>query len=298
MTTPRFSRGFSDNFVEVLNDEYRKGGWWRNLLDDTRTFLAIRDGYINIYYRGCSLMMLKLNGIRLEGSIDYKYLLRPDLQGDNRSIKVLDGKPDLGQHSSLFFLDDLANVNDLKRAVEPYAGEEKIGVHDIILGNPNILDVEVAISDVEAAPRIDLAAMHKVDRGVEIRFYEAKRFSNNELRASEEGNPKVLGQINTYARLLSEQRTDIETSYRRVCCNLAELAGVAERHPERQQMIKGIAGGTVHLDINTDPYLLVFGFDADQRDGRYWKLHRDRLRKELGNRVKMRGEPKRLELPR
>lgn len=297
MTTPRFNRGISDDFVKALNDEYRKGGWWRNLVDDPKTFLAIRDDYVNIYYRGCALLMLRLNGSRLEGSVDYKYLLRPDLQGANRSITVVDGKPDLGQHSSRFFLDDLANVNDLKRAVEPYAEEEKTGVHDIILGNPNVLDVEIAISDGGRALRIDMAALHKVDQGVEIRFYEAKTFSDKRLRA-EERMPEVIDQINTYAGLLNAQRTAMEESYLQVCRNLSALDGVAGRHPERDELLKEIARESVQPRTNTEPYLIVFGFDADQRDGRYWKKHRDKLCKELGGRVKMVGRPDNLKLPR
>ena len=96
MTTPRFNRGLSDDFVKALNDEYRKGGWWRNLVDDPKTFLAIRDDYVNIYYRGCALLMLRLNGNRLHGLIHYKYLLRPSApDGIPEYVTALDGKPDL-----------------------------------------------------------------------------------------------------------------------------------------------------------------------------------------------------------
>ena len=296
MTSPRFSRGISDYFVSALNDEYRKDGWWRNIADDRETFLAIRDDYVNVYYRGCSLLLLKLNGNGLEGSVDYKYLLRPDSQGANRSIKVVDGKPDLRQYSSRFLLDDLANVNDLKRAVEPYAKEEKTGVHDIILGNPNVVDVEVAISDGGRVRRIDMAALHKVSQGFEIRFYEAKPFSDKRLRA-EEGMPEVIDQINTYDGLLKAQRTDIEKSYLQVCRNLSALDGVAERRPECHKLRKEIARESVQLHINTEPRLLVFGFDADQRDGRTWKPHREKLLAELGDRVMLTGNPGQLTLP-
>ena len=44
-------------------------------------------------------------------------------------------------------------------------------------------------------------------------------------------------------------------------------------------------------------YRLVFGFDADQRDGKTWGRHRDRLNEALPHRVTMRGEPKNLVLP-
>ena len=42
MATPEFNRGISGDFVQALNAEYEKGGWWRNLVDDAETFVAIR----------------------------------------------------------------------------------------------------------------------------------------------------------------------------------------------------------------------------------------------------------------
>ena len=296
MTTSRFNRGLSDDFVKALNEEYRKGSWWRNLVDNPKTFLAIRDDYVNIYHSGCSLLMLKLNGGRLEGLVDYKYLLRPELKAADPYITVVDGKPDLGQHSSLYLLDDLANVDDLTDAVEPFAGEEKTGVHKIILGNPNVLDVEIAISDRGRALRIDMAALHKVDQGVEIRFYEAKTFSNNSLRAAT-GMPEVIDQINSYGQLINEQRAAVEESYIQVCRNLSDMDGVAGRHPERHELLKEIAKGSVQLHVDTELHLLIFGFDADQRDGKFWQKHRDKLWEELGGRLRMIGNPNSLKLP-
>ncbi len=298
MATPQFNRGLSKEFVGALNDEYGNDGWWRNLVDDQETFLAIRGEYINVYYRGCSLLLLELKENRIVGSVDYKYLLRPDLHDGNRSIKILDGKPQIGEDCSHFFLGDLGDVNDLKRAVEPYAGEEKIGVHKIILNNPNVVDTEIAISDNGRAPRIDLAALHKVDGRIEVMFYEAKHFNNPDLRANEAGTPKVLKQISTYSRLLEEQCNDLRNSYTDVCRNLSELCGVAKRHPERHKLLGDIEMGTSHLFVDTEPWLLVFGYDADQKDGLNWKKYRDRLRKELGGRVKMVGRSEELELPR
>ncbi len=289
MTTRKFNRGISDDFVSALNGEYRKGGWWRNLVDDQGTFLAIRNDSVNVYYRGCSLIRLEFNNNRLQGYVHYKYLVHPDLGDAKEYIPVLGGMTQLEDHRSLIFLEDLANVGRLKDAVEPYAEEEKKGVQEIIRNNPNVLDVEVAISDTGTAPRIDLAALHEVDGRVEVRFYEAKLFSNPELRASQR-DPKVIDQIGTYSRLLSAQRTDIEASYLKVCCNLSALDGVAERHPERDELLKSIAAGSARLHINTKPHLLVFDFDADQRDGVYWKPHRDKLQAELGGRLKMRGK--------
>ena len=294
MTTQRFNRGISDEFVGALNNEYGKGGWWRNFVDDPETFLAIRGGFVNVYYLGCSLLKLWFNNNGLEGEVHYKYFLRPDLGPANEYIRVKDRRSEAKQPSSRFFLEDIVNVADLKKAAKPFAEEEKKGVHKIIHGNPNVLDVEVAISD----SRIDLAALHEVDGGFGITFYEAKRFADDRSLRARKGNPEVIRQINTYAELLSGQRTDIEDSYRKVCRNLSALDGVAEKHPGRHKLLTRIAKEKVELHIDTKPHLLVFDFDADQRDGKVWKPHRCKLGRELGSHVTMTGDPGQLTLQR
>lgn len=293
---PQFKRGISDEFVRALNDEYGKGGWWRKLVDDRETFVAIRDNYVNVYYRGCSLLKLDLVGDHLIGSASYKYLLRPHM--DDENIEIVDGEPQFQKYGDrTFFVKDITGVDDLKRAARPYAGEEKEGVHDIILRNPGVvLDVEVAVSDGNVARRMDLAAMHHVNGGIQVRFYEAKHFSNHELRA-EGGDPQVIGQIRAYQQLLLEHPADIAESYRNVCGNLVRLHGIAERHPERHRLLEEIVEGRAELDISTEPCLLVFGFDADQRDGKWWRRHRDKLNEAFPHRVTMRGEPKNLVFP-
>lgn len=291
MTMQRFNRGLSDDFVHALNEEYRKGGWWRNLVDDRETFLAIRDAYVNVYYRGCSLLKLRHDERGLRGEVHYKYLMQPEL--GREYISVVDGIPNLEEHGRLVLMTNLANVHDLKRAAEPFAGDEKGGVDSIIHRNPSVLDVEI---DVAGRDRIDLAALRRREDRVEVRFYEAKLFSNKDLRS--EGTPKVMRQMQNYARALQRYCADIGDSYVRVCRNLSELAGVAGRHRERDELLKSVAEGSAELHIDTEPRLLVFGFDADQRDGQTWRRHREKLHQALPGRVFMVGNPKNFTLPR
>ena len=42
-------------------------------------------------------------------------------------------------------MEDLANVNELKRAAEPFAEDEKIGVQGIVRRNPNITTTDSQI---------------------------------------------------------------------------------------------------------------------------------------------------------
>ena len=224
----------------------------------------------------------------------YKYLLKPSLTGSDY-IKIVDGQPESQQLEDMF-TKNLADTDDLKKAAKRYAGDEKTGVHNIVLANSNVVDLEIAISSDEedkSAPRIDFAALKKTDRGYEIVFFEAKDFSNGDLRASGGADPKVIGQIERYKNLLDNNCDAISKRYRRVCRNLFDLRGLAERHPDRHEILKGIADGSTPLTVNDAPRLIVFGFDEAQRVGKDWKYHLDKLKDKLGkDRVLLRGNSK------
>ena len=166
------------------------------------------------------------------------------------------------------------------------AGEEKTGVQRIIEKNPNILDVEIGFGLPRTAetgpwaPRVDFAALQVSDDGATVVFFEAKRFANRELRSNKGRMPRVIEQIDEYSALLDENRARIAERYRRVCRNLQCLRGVTKRHPERHALLESIAEKP--LSIDAKPRLVVFGFDAAQRDGKVWKGHRQRLVEILG----------------
>jgi hypothetical protein len=46
------------------------------------------------------------------------------------------------------------------------------------------------------------------------------------------------------------------------------------------------------LEVDTEPRLIVFGFDKDQKEGLVWNPHRERLVDELGLTVYAVGNPK------
>jgi hypothetical protein len=102
--------------------------------------------------------------------------------------------------------------------------------------NPGVIDVEVAFgleADDEAVPatrRIDFAALRRTSKGAEIIFYEAKLFTNKEVKAKDAVIPPVIAKIEGYERLLKKHAGELIESYREVCGNLASLDGVRERH--------------------------------------------------------------------
>lgn len=287
-----FSRGLDGAFIDALNEEYHKHGWWRRLADDAGVFVAIRDNYVNAYYRGCSLAKLswQAQDKTIVGEIHYKYLLHPS--APNEYVQVVDGKVKLPDDMSAWLLRDLSDVDSLKKAVLPYSGAEKTGVHDILKANANIVDVEVAFGKDEhesGAPRLDFAALRNASEGAKLTFFEAKHFDNNALRA--QGKPNVVKQMGTYSRKLQENGDAIKCGYRRVCHDLLSLCGVAQRYEEYRNMLKHVADG-LPVEVDVEPVLVVFGFDADQKDGKVWRLHREKLQQELKRRVSFKGDSK------
>lgn len=291
-----FDRGLDEELVDALNGEYGKDGWWRKLIDDNDTFVAIRDNRVNVYYRGCSLAEVWLESGAVVGQTHYKYRLRPSV--DAPYVRFEDGEYVPRGNASSLFVDSPTEVAALKAAARPFAGMEKTGVQQIISANPNILDVEIAFGlrgteeGSSSAPRVDFAALRVTDDGAEVVFFEAKRFADRgALRASDGSLPKVVEQVEGYAKLLRDNREKVVECYQRVCSNLLSLRGMELRHQERHRVLERIAGTS--LTIDPEPRLVIFGFDADQRDGSAWKPHRKRLIDLLGKeRVLLKGDSK------
>jgi hypothetical protein len=118
-----------------------------------------------------------------------------------------------------------------------------------------------------------------------IVFHEAKHFSNPALRAK--GAPAVLAQIVRYQATLRHHEEVLQQRYVAVCQGLFRLQTMRSSAraalptsrplPDPNPLIAAIASGQVHAEIDPDPRLIVFGFDGDQRDGR-WERDAKRLR--------------------
>ena len=281
MTQDAFKRGLSPEFVDALNEKYEDtGGWWRNLVDDKDTFVAIRDNYLNVYYRGNSLLKLDWNqrDKSMTGQVHYKYLLRPNIR-ESEYVKV-DEKGEVTMPDEPMFSTKIGAVPALKKASQVYAGDEKDGVHRIALNKKhNVVDVEVAFR--VSGLRVDLAALQETGDIPKLVFYEAKHFSNKELRAKGDRNPSVIDQLDRYSVLLEKNKKPLEESYRKVCKNLKDLNGLKQRHHGRHEVLDRVVQRG--LDVDPTPRLVVFGFDQDQRDGKVWEEHRRKLEREKGS---------------
>ncbi len=152
--------------------------------------------------------------------------------------------------------------------------------------------------------RIDVASLETRGHPSEawLVFHEAKHFSNPALRAAPKKQPAVVGQLNRYQGSLHKNWTSLTSSYPHVCRALLRLDALRRRvradHPawtDRPQpaldpVIREVAEGTRKLNLELTPRLVVFGFDADQRDGALTAI-RQRLEQEHGATVYAVGDP-------
>jgi len=149
-----------------------------------------------------------------------------------------------------------------------------------------VLDIEISFQGVEDAnteelqqsnlrDRVDLLLLNNRTR--ELRFVEAKSFTNGELRAKLGQLPKVCSQLKRYRKQLQslEQRDHILEQYRKHVDVVNQLFGSGIPLPE---------------SIDPEPRLYIFDFDADQKAGRLAQ-NIERLRDE-GFSVYAKGNPK------
>jgi hypothetical protein len=293
--------------VAALNQAYEKQTWWKTMMDDPDLHLGIRKDYLNIYYAGNSLIKLEHKHDHLLGKTHYKFLLDPY---QNLYIQSSDGKanPNNTDFQSLF-IKHLYELKKIKRASLYYAGEEKKGIQKILMSNPNIIDMEIAmtqeaekqeaegIEELEesagpAAQRLDFAALQKVTDGIELVFFEAKIFSNKELRATGEQEPRVVKQIKKYQKLIEKYAAngEIAKSYKRICENFVELLGIPD---EKKKIAQKVLQEDVSFSISTHPRLVIFGFDQDQKIGEIFNFQKNKLEEMLGKKhILLKGNPK------
>lgn len=305
----QYRRHISKEFVLALNALHAsdEGGWWRGLLADKDIFVAFRNEYLNAYYRGCSIAELRLVGGEVRASTHYKYLLKPVLKSPMVEARQGEFQFPAGWQRSdgAPFTSSLADLAAIKRTARPYAVGEKEFVGDVIRSNDSVFDVEIALTreteqdsreaDEEvpeatsktSPDRIDIAALKVSGQGIELVFYEAKLFLNKQLRAR--GNtPEVIGQIERYEKLLGNYQAAIKDSCLKAAQNVLDLNGLS---PSRKVQAETLLEKRDAFTINTQPVLIVGGFDSDQRDGEVWKIHHKKLIDALGKRLKVVGKP-------
>ena len=258
-----FNRGLDKGFVERLNRLYDDAdSWWKAFVEDPDTVVAIRDNYVNVYFRGASLLRLEPSGNDIKASVHYKYLVRSRTKNEYVTV-AKDGIIDDG--ARLAVVPERLDVSAVKAAAGNYTDDEKTGVHKIAVKPENaVIDLEVAISHDGVARRVDFAALLDAGDCVHLRFFEAKTYANSALRGEK---PKVIDQIDAYSKLIKRYEESLVERYRLICDNLRSLAGT-DLKGRRGALVNAVADGT-ELRVDYEPRLVVFDLTTrNVREGR------------------------------
>jgi hypothetical protein len=273
-----FRRALAPNFIERLKDEASKAGWWADVLADPQLFIAPRGSYLDVYWRGQRLFHVRASPSGLKVTTHPKYLVDPALA---RPVTLADGSFNVPSG----FIDRYSGqvtLNKMKSAAGLFSKLEKIGCHEITIRNRSVVDCEIAFPGKvslgdgggdKTTPRVDLAALEPNGDDARLVFWEAKHYSNGELRA-ERGRAPVCRQVDIYCKYLSLNREAVEESYTKVAANLVAISAMGAAR-SLSPLIREVGTGTRTLTLGTDPKvgLIIFGFDMGQRDHPIWQDH-------------------------
>lgn len=313
-----FNRGLSDKFVDQLAEEANKGSWWADVLHDPKLFVAVRCNYLDVYWRGQSLFLVKPGSSGLKVMTHPKYLVDPALK---TPVSLTDNNFAVGsiERGLIRTYKGRETLDKMKTAAGLFSGLEKTGCHEIAVGKSPVIDCEIAFGDDadsktapsvdsadahakggrSGAPRVDLATVEpEGDRGARLVFWEAKHFDNPELRARPDRPVPVWNQVKTYREYISGHRDQVVCSYKKVAANLVAINSM-RREPDRRlsQLIVEVAAHKRQLTLSAEPKvgLVIFGFDKAEKDDPVWRRHLERLKSEV-KAVVVEGDAKHIQL--
>lgn len=268
-----------------------EGVWLREALGDSELFFTLRKERVDVYYRGQVIYSIDLKSARLTPRTHVKYLV---VDGRDPYIKMQNGVFNY-QHSHLQSeYKEGISLGQIKSAAGKYSTVESKGIYAVINRDPLVIDVEIAFNNnnevaehnpsasLRTQDRVDMVRLTPSKEGIDLVFWEAKHLSNKELFKE-----KIFDQLAAYARQLQSRQGELAAAFRNVCHFHRDLdrvrkglgfAGASDSHLE---LLEGVASGRLPLRIVKEPSLFVFGFDNDQKEGR-WKARRTQIEEVIG----------------
>lgn len=249
-----FKRNLDPSVIERLRDSKLYTEKLKPDIDSGVVFPAVRGGYIDFYYKGGRLFTFQK-----QFSTHRKYASVIKAKGDYVSEADIQNRVKL-------ITDFCDGYDQIKENCSLYSGVEAEGVsrlyHDYPFVKHNLsvvaLDIEVsfeATSEGRTQDRIDLLLFNQ--ETCQLRFYEAKHFSNGELWATEGNAPKVVSQIKRYQGHIAANGDHILTQYCDYVKIMNDLLNCNLPEP---------------TSIDGKVTLFVFGYDKDQQKGRMKRL--------------------------
>jgi hypothetical protein len=312
--------GVSDAFLDKLNElSLRERSWWRDVLLRDDVFIAVRGNSLNVYHCGASIFRIDdVGGGKIRPLTHVKYLVRQQqhlavLKDDDRF------EPDNIGWSKY---DGPKTLDDMIHAAAVLSGAEKTGLHPLVMRTSRVIDVELSLERVGDADaieettnqnvagayaeptgnqdRLDVATLERRGDDVFVVFFEAKHFNNTELRAQAGNVPTVVDQIRRYRSTIKHHAASLSERYSAVCRALVRLdamrrqlhQGLSVEPRNLDPLVHEAATKGIKLRIDPNPRLIVFGFDGDQRDGRWTAYLENITRAEPDLDVYAAGNPK------
>jgi hypothetical protein len=268
-----FQRNVSDKLLVKLQSEQLFEQRLKPDVFSGQVFPAVRKGRVDFYHWGGKLFSYDERGFRTH--LKYASCFEA---GQISGTEIRDD-----QLASLRPIRSfLSGYDQIKAICKVYAQrrEESYGVSELsrrfgCIASP--VDADVVVLDVEASfdstvrdlddedqqDRIDLVLLHRREEG--LLFVEAKLVSNPQVRSSQ-GAPEVVAQVSRYQLQLEKQNAEILVAYENHVATINRLFG--RSLPKSTATLRAVP-------------LLVFRFDADQREGRL-KEHFRRLSEDFG----------------
>lgn len=228
---------------------------WKNILEDKALYVEIRkDNYVNVYYYGGNVALLRWTGGKITAETHRKYLGKPDetdLYQD--CTEILHSKEGL----------DLIKEN-IREEYHKLSKREKTDEQNrVYTSNEKWVQGELKLRfpkrhiDSEFAYRIGKNNLIRFDlvelKGNELRFIEIKLITDSRLRSNDK-KPKIINQMTKYSHFIREH-TEVLKDYYTKLLRIKKRIGLWNGETE----IEHIALKPVLLIVNTYKGILSKG---------------------------------------
>lgn len=228
---------------------------WKNILEDKALYVEIRkDNYVNVYYYGGNVALLRWTGGKITAETHRKYLGKPDetdLYQDCTEILHSKEGLDLIKENIREEYHKLSKREKTDEQNRVYTSNEKWVQGELKLRFPK------RYIDSEFAYRIGKNNLIRFDlvelKGNELRFIEIKLITDSRLR-SNDNKPKIINQMTKYSHFIREH-TEVLKDYYTKLLRIKKRIGLWNGETE----IEHIALKPILLIVNTYKGILSKG---------------------------------------
>ena len=187
---------------------------WKNILEDKALYVEIRkDNYVNVYYYGGNVALLRWTGGKITAETHRKYLGKPDetdLYQDCTEILHSKEGLDLIKENIREEYHKLSKREKTDEQNRVYTSNEKWVQGELKLRFPK------RYIDSEFAYRIGKNNLIRFDlvelKGNELRFIEIKLITDSRLRSNDK-KPEIINQMTKYSHFIREHTEVLKDYY-------------------------------------------------------------------------------------